>query len=258
LITVLETHLHTDERTMNGHSDSAMTQIREAAHRRLVATGLRPGARVLDAPCGAGQLTKALISAGLDCHGADVDDQARNALGDRFQVADLDATLPWADGYFDAVVSVEGIEHLENRYGFLREMHRLLRPGGILLITTPNTVSLRSRVRFWGSGFYHKDPRPLLESDRHPLQHIGLATFPELRHALHTTGFRLELVSHTHVKHVSYVYSVYIPWMWLYTRIAFRREKNPAQRAHNREILATMFSKSLLWGENLLLLARRI
>jgi hypothetical protein len=123
------------------------------------------------------------------------------------------------------------------------------------VLTTPNTLSLRSRVRFLGSGFYHGDPRPLDESCRHPLHHIGLRTFPELRYMLHTCGFRLQRVGRTHVKPVSYLYAAFAPWMWLYTRIAFRKEKDPDQRRRNREILRDLFSPALLFGENLLLVA---
>lgn len=237
---------------------SGMEPIREAVRRRMLSLGLAPRARVLDAPCGPGDLTEGLAAAGFDAWGADIDAQAQSRLGERFCVADLAGKLPWNNESFDALLCVEGIEHLENRFSFLREAHRVLRREGILLITTPNIVSLRSRVRFLGSGFYHKDPRPLLESERHPLHHIGLATFPELRYALHTSGFQLRETSHTHIKRISYLYSFFAPWMWLYTKAAFRKEKDPAQREANREILKTLFSRSLLYGENLLLVAKRV
>jgi SAM-dependent methyltransferase len=165
--------------------------------------------------------------------------------------------LPCPDSSFDAVFCVEGIEHLENRYAFLREACRVLRPGGALVLTTPNILSLRSRVRFLGSGFFHKDPRPLNESGRHPLHHIGLSTFSDLRYALHTSGFVLDAADCTHVKPVSYAYSILAPWIWLYTRLAFRKEKDPAQRARNREIRRTLSSPVLLFGENLMLTARK-
>jgi SAM-dependent methyltransferase len=221
------------------------------------ALGLPAGARILDAPCGEGALAAALAADGFEAWGTDVDPGARAVLGDRFVRADLGGPLPWPDGSFDLVACVEGIEHLENGYSFLREVHRVLRAGGLLIVTTPNTVSLRSRVRFFGSGFYHRDALPLTESGRHPMHHIGLRTFPELRYALHTSGLRLVQVGHTHVKPVSYLYSPLAPWMWLYTLIAFRREKDGPQRGHNRAILGALFSGSLLWGENLLLVARK-
>jgi SAM-dependent methyltransferase len=230
--------------------------IQDAVRRRVPGLGLPVGARVLDAPCGAGALAAALGNAGLDVCGADVETEAQAVLGEHFQQADLNVPLPWPDASFDAVFSIEGIEHLENRFGFLRELHRVLKPGGALILTTPNIVMLRSRVRFFASGFYHRDSRPLNEAARHPLHHIGLATFADLRYLLHTSGFRLMQVSHTHAKPISYLYAIFVPWMWLYTLIAFRKEKDPAQHARNREIRGALFSPSLLFGENLLLVAR--
>jgi 2-polyprenyl-3-methyl-5-hydroxy-6-metoxy-1,4-benzoquinol methylase len=231
--------------------------IQEAARRRLRGLGLPRGARILDAPCGAGDLAAALAADGFEVAAADLDLAAAPALGDRLQRADLNGALPWPDARFDAVLSIEGLEHLESPWTFLREVRRVLRPGGLLLLTTPNTLSLRSRVRFFASGFYHRDATPLDESRRDPLHHIGLRTFPELRYMLHTSGFQLRAVSHTHWKPVSFAYAVYAPWMWLYTRVAFRREKDHAQRARNREIRAALFTPSLLFGENLLLVAER-
>jgi SAM-dependent methyltransferase len=231
--------------------------IQDAVLRRVVDLRLPRGARILDAPCGAGALTIALRERGYDVFGADIDVGAASPLGEAFKAADFTRPLPWSDGLFDAVLSVEGIEHLENRHAYLREIARVLKPGGTLVLTTPNIVSLRSRVRFRGSGFFHHDPRPLREAARHPLHHIGLLTFPDLRYALHTSGFRITSVAHTHIKPVSYLYGVLVPWAWLYTTIAFRKERDPSQREANREIRRALFSRSLLYGENAMIVARR-
>jgi 2-polyprenyl-3-methyl-5-hydroxy-6-metoxy-1,4-benzoquinol methylase len=58
--------------------------------------------------------------------------------------ADLNVPLPCADASFDAIISTEVIEHLENPRAVFRELSRLLRPGGSLLLTTPNQESIRS------------------------------------------------------------------------------------------------------------------
>jgi SAM-dependent methyltransferase len=215
------------------------------------------GARILDAPCGGGALVAALVDTGYDAFGADVVPAARGLLGGRFLPADFGAGLPAADASMDVVLAVEGIEHLENPYAFLREIHRVLRPGGLCIITTPNTVSIRSRARFFGSGFYNQDPRPLDESAHHPLHHISLKTFAELRYALQTSGLTLVSVGHTHIKAISVLYGVFLPWMAVYTSMAFRKEKSAAQRVRNRQIFRAMLSPSLLFGENVLIVARR-
>lgn len=236
-----------------------LTVIQQAVLKRLAVLGLRAGARVLDAPCGGeAALTRALTEAGFDAQGADLDTQPEGLLGKAFTRVNLDEPFPWSESTFDAVFSTEGIEHLENHFSFLREVSRILKPGGIFVLTTPNITALRSRVRFFGSGFFGRDGRPLNEASRHPLHHIGLATFPELRYELHMSGFQLIEVRHTHIKPISYFYTIYAPWMWLYTRVAFRKEKDPAQRARNKEILASLLSPSLLFGECLMLIAKKI
>jgi cyclopropane fatty-acyl-phospholipid synthase-like methyltransferase len=236
-----------------------LSVIQRAVLTRMESLGLAGGAHVLDAPCGAAAaLSIALREKGFAVVGGDVEPDAAGVLGDSFARVDLNRTWPWPDDTFDAVISTEGIEHLENHFAFLREACRVLRPGGWLLLTTPNITALRSRVRFFGSGFFGRDSRPLNESARHPLHHIGLATFPELRYELHVSGFRLLEARHTHIKPVSYLYAIYVPWMWLYTRIAFRKEKDPGQRKRNREIRAKLFSPSLLFGECLMLIAKKV
>jgi 2-polyprenyl-3-methyl-5-hydroxy-6-metoxy-1,4-benzoquinol methylase len=230
--------------------------------RRVQALGLARGAKLLDAPCGDGEVSVELAKLGFEVSAVDMVDEllpeARAALGGRFRIADMTRPLPWPDAGFDLILCVEGIEHLEDAFAFLREMYRLLKPGGILILSTPNIISLRSRVRFFGSGFYNCDPRPLDESARHPMHHIGLRTFPELRYLLHTSGFQITDIGATHTKPITYAYSVFVPWMWLYTRIAFRKEKSGAQHERNKGIRRTLLSAAVLFGENLILVSRKI
>ena len=58
----------------------------------------------------------------------------------------LNEPLPYSDASFDAVVSLEVIEHLENPRHFVREIARILKVNGRCLITTPNQISLSSRL----------------------------------------------------------------------------------------------------------------
>ncbi len=237
----------------------SLSTIETAVLKRVMALSV-PGTRrnILDAPCGDGALAFMLLEKGIHVRAIDIEGTAAFLLGDAFRIADLNQKLALPDKSFDLVVSVEGIEHLENPHLFLREVNRVLKDDGKLILTTPNIVSLRSRVRFLGSGFFHRDSTPLNETARHGLHHIGLRSFPQLRYDLHTLGFQLIDVGSTHIKPVSYLYAIFIPWMFLYTLIAFRKEKDRIQKKRNREILRTLFSTALLFGENLVLVARKV
>ena len=110
-----------------------LTAIQNAVLSTLPKLQLPPGARVLDAPCGnTAALTLALIHLGFEAVGADIDSEAAKPLGNAYDQVDLNALFPWKDQNFDAVISTEGIEHLENHFFFLREIWRILKSEGIL------------------------------------------------------------------------------------------------------------------------------
>lgn len=77
-----------------------------------------------------------------------------------------DGRLPHADDALDATVAIEVVEHVEDSFAFLRELARVTRPGGTVVVTTPNVVSLSSRVRSLLWGFPELfDPLPLKDGD---------------------------------------------------------------------------------------------
>ena len=69
------------------------------------------------------------------------------------QKTENDGRLPFDDCTFDAVVSVEVIEHVEDQFAFLRELLRIAKPGAPIIVTTPNTHHMVSRVRSLTWGF---------------------------------------------------------------------------------------------------------
>jgi SAM-dependent methyltransferase len=66
--------------------------------------------------------------------------------------SDFAASVVSDHGLFDVVVAIEIIEHLENPFRFVRECARLLKPGGLLFLTTPNVEAVNSRLIFLYSG----------------------------------------------------------------------------------------------------------
>jgi 2-polyprenyl-3-methyl-5-hydroxy-6-metoxy-1,4-benzoquinol methylase len=103
--------------------------------------------RLVDVGCGAGDLLRVVGLQPCSYVGVDLVRYERfpsDATG--FVAADLNSRIPLEDGSADAVVSVETIEHLENPRAFMRELVRLTRPGGLVLVTTPNQLSSLSKL----------------------------------------------------------------------------------------------------------------
>jgi 2-polyprenyl-3-methyl-5-hydroxy-6-metoxy-1,4-benzoquinol methylase len=114
---------------------------------RTMALQMNLTGRVLEFGAGTGTLIGQLVADGCACTftGADLLPRPEGIPKDiQWIHADLNAPLPCTDASFDAIISTEVIEHLENPRAVFREFARLLRRGGHLLLTTPNQESIRS------------------------------------------------------------------------------------------------------------------
>jgi SAM-dependent methyltransferase len=100
--------------------------------------------------------------------------------------------LPHSDNRFALVTCIETVEHLENYREVVREIYRVLQPGGVAIFSTPNILNLRSRLRYLSSGFYNLfGPVTPDESAIHTTRgHINPVSWFYLSHALLSTGFR--------------------------------------------------------------------
>jgi len=137
------------------------------------------GGILIDVGCGAGNLWSYLRSRFDKYVGVDVVRYDGLPEQAEFHSIDLDTgRVPLPDAAGDVVVAVETIEHLENPRAFVRELTRLARPGGWVVVTTPNQLSLLSKMTLvlknefnaFQSGSYPAHLTALLEAD---LRRIG-------------------------------------------------------------------------------------
>jgi ubiquinone/menaquinone biosynthesis C-methylase UbiE len=120
--------------------------------RTLAAAGIQPGVEVLDVACGPGIVACAMAQQGARVHGVDLTpamiEQARERQRDRrieyvdWQVADA-RQLPFADRTFDIVVTRYSFHHMPDPAAVLREMRRVCRPGGrvVVIDATPSAAT---------------------------------------------------------------------------------------------------------------------
>jgi len=202
------------------HRTPARNGHRLTRTQRLVATETGTGHSILDLGCGEGR-SSALYARENDVYGYDICPKRmllneENALdkGYRALVVGNAIGLPFREASFDVVVCMEVIEHVTETRQLAAEINRVLKPGGKLLLSTPNLVGLWNRLGMVlgkglkaspfsllrGGGLYPLSPwreggidgkRCGFDSVRYPEQplHVRFFTFESLRDFLGQTGF---------------------------------------------------------------------
>ncbi len=127
-------------RQSRGESNEAILATAAAILAERGASGV-----VVDVGCGAGRLRAALGYRPSRYVGVDAVRYDEFPAGAEFLRADLDRDdVPLDDNAADVAIALETIEHLENPRRLMRELTRIARPGGTILVSTPNQVSLLS------------------------------------------------------------------------------------------------------------------
>jgi len=158
--------------------------------RRLLETlqqHLNLGDKVLDLGCGGGQFTWMLQESGYDAYGMDISTNAIEMARDNhpnisYKILNTDGSIPADNFAYNTVWTTEVIEHVLDVHGFLSEINRVLKPNGLLILTTPYHGRLKNFMI------------TLLKFDRHfdpEGSHIRYFDRKGLNRCLRKTGFSL-------------------------------------------------------------------
>lgn len=133
----------------------AMAELHAYAAEKAVAW-LPKGASVVDIAAGSGALAQRLIDAGFEVHSTDLAQDGFHLHGKvPFYCLDLNENFHTKmPQLYDGIVALEIIEHIENPRHFLRECYALLKPGGILILSTPNVDNPRSLLSLLTRGHF--------------------------------------------------------------------------------------------------------
>ena len=219
----------------------------------------------LDIGSGHGDLIRLLRSRfDVRSSACDYTDSLMNLADVRVSVANLNTQgLPYQDSSFDLVTCTEVIEHLEHYRYTLREMYRVLKPGGTLVLSTPNILNLKSRIRFLIFGFYNLfGPLHFRESNLHNTGgHINPVSIFFLTHSLVDSGFDEIEVSIDKKQGTSYFWLplLYFP-IKLFSAITLIDEKKKYKTvdAFNEPFIRQINSLDVLLGRTIIVGCKKL
>ena len=146
------------------------------------------GTRMLDLGYSRGSFADSFAAKGWRCIGLDLNLHPPSSV--RIALCDLNSRFPLTDRSFDLITAGEVIEHILDQELFLKECSRVLRPGGVLALTTPNLAFLLNRFIMFFGGL------PLFVTAPY---HYHFHTMRTLRQLVEGQGFRVERALSSHL-----------------------------------------------------------
>lgn len=230
--------------------------LHEIVIRELLALG--PG-HLLDVPSGPGYLVRDLQQHGFTGVAGEIVTDLHCFDDVAYVAVDMVGKFPFDDATFDYVVSIEGIEHIADPFGFLAEVRRVLKPTGRLVLTTPNVGCLESRWRFLLSGFHQMEAGPIpVDSPNIFFEHINPMTLSQLVFACRSQGLAVErLLTSRHRRGARWLRALLLPLIrQSVARECRKRTESPERQRANEELKKLLLSPENLLGVHTIIVAK--
>lgn len=154
--------------------------------------------KILDVACGDGRISEPLVLMGHEVYGVDHHADAVQAClekGIDCRQADITKDLPLLPDFFDIVLALDILEHLEKPEVLLQRLKKIMKQDARLIISVPNHFDIRSRFRIlFGKGIVHWAHKDFQESQSWNYQHIRFFRIDELEALLKFLGFFVSVV----------------------------------------------------------------
>jgi SAM-dependent methyltransferase len=204
---------------------------------------------VLDIGAGEGALSVRMQERGYEVAACDVRPDLFRPTELECRPIEGDGRLPFDDASFDLAVAVEVMEHLESHARMFDEVHRILRPGGYFLFTTPNILSFKSRLNFLLTGYFYSFG-PLDPGEYDPVsQHVTPATVDRYRFLLGRSGMAVRDIRWDKAQRSS------MGWYWLAPLV--RGISALRYKGRRGELAAAENSRVALLGRKIVMVAQR-
>lgn len=194
------------------------------------------GKRIVDFPAGNGITSRIIKEIGAEPLAFDLFPEYFTTDGIHCERANITNGLPLPDKNADAIICQEGIEHFSDQLQSLREFNRILKPSGMLLVTTPNYSNIRAKLSYllgeterFNSMMAPNELDSIWMSkqditDEIYYGHIFLIGIQKLRVLARLSGFRIKKVHFTRTKSTSAILlPFFYPFIYFSNWIAYRK-----------------------------------
>jgi len=227
------------------------------------------GKKVYDFSTGSGYIASLFEKAGADIKVFDLFPEQNQYASTKCEFIDLQDRIPLPDGCADIVLCCETVECIPNQFQLFQEFSRVLKPGGILILTTANPSSLRGRLsQFVLEGEHYSTPIPnefnaiakWPGSDRGYFSKVFISGILRLRTLAAINGLKIKMIHPSPRSSTAYfLVPLFFPLLYYFSRKSLRKQvkNDPGNQSAYKEIFKINTSFSVLLGKHLIIEFRK-
>lgn len=211
--------------------------------------------KILDIPAGNGLVSDQLKNYGAEVISADINNEFPHYIQ-----ADMEKQLPFNDKEFDVVICLEGIEHTMRPEALFSELARVLKKGGLLIISTPNVQNFYSRYQLLCTGYLYQfdpfDKITLKPNEKRDKGHISPVFYTQLRYYSDLHHLRTLKPSGSRLKRIVAL-PFFLPFIFIGLWWSIRDWQKTSKKSDTFEIIKHLFTIRMLFSRSIIFSATK-